>query len=92
MDEWKSAQTLDEREKTIFYLIIGSQNQDLRSKLVDGEALYTMNGIQSLIGYLDHFFLIALCTWVETVEELDELLPPYTGFWYNLGRALKINI
>ncbi len=59
---------------------------------MDGEALYTMNGVQSLNAYSDHFILIGLCNWEETVEELEEMLPHYTGFWYNLGRALKINI
>lgn len=87
--EWYSSLNPDQRQKMIFYLTVGSHNQDYRSKIQDGEVLYVVSHINSLIAYLDFIGLMGRTTWVETTEEMEELLPRFTGFMYNIGRYIK---
>jgi hypothetical protein len=89
VEEWYSSLTPEQHEKMIFYLTVGSHNQDYRSKIQDGEVTYVVSHLDSLIGYLDFLGLIGRTTWVETIEELEELMPRFTGFWYNIGRFIK---
>jgi hypothetical protein len=89
VEKWYFSLTPVQREKMIFYLTVGSHNQDYRSKIQDGEVTYVVSHLNSLIGYLDFIGLIGRTTWVESVEEMEELLPRYTGFMYNIGRYIK---
>jgi hypothetical protein len=89
VEEWYSSLTPEQHEKMIFYLTVGSHNQDYRSKIQDGEVIYVVSHLNSLIGYLDFIGLIGRTTWVETIEEMEELLPRFTGFMYNIGRYIK---
>jgi len=89
VEEWYSSLTSEQHEKMIFYLSVGSHNQDYRSKIQDGEVTYVVSHINSLISYIDFMSLMGQTTWVETIEELEELIPRYTGFMYNIGRYIK---
>jgi hypothetical protein len=42
-----------------------------------------------LIGYLDFIGLIGRTTWMDSIEQLEELMPRFTGFMYNIGRYIK---
>ena len=86
---WDAALTPYEDERTIFYLTVGSHNMDYRGKIMDGETTYIVSDVHSMHAYLDFVNILGVTTWVETVEELNELLPEYGGFWYKVGRYLK---
>ena len=89
VEKWYTSLTPEQHEKMIFYLTVGSHNQDYRSKIQDGEVTYVVSHLNALIGYLDFVGLIGRTTWVDSVEEMEELLPRYTGFMYNIGRDIK---
>ena len=89
LQSWWDSLSSDEREKVMLYWILGSHNQDYRSKIQDGEVLVLVSGINAMISYLDFFSLMSLTTWVESVEEVEELLPRFGGFWYKIARYMK---
>jgi hypothetical protein len=78
----------DEKQKVIYYLSVGSQNQDYRGTIMDGEVAAVVSGYYSIAGLIDLFFMTGLTTWVDDIEELDELLPPESGWRRWLGRYI----
>ncbi len=76
-------------EKMVLYLTVGSHNQNYRGKFMDGEVLYLVAGSGAMLAYLDFLTILGVTTWVESVEELKELMPRYGGFREWLGRWLK---
>jgi hypothetical protein len=70
----------------IYYYTVGSKNQNPRSALLDGETTFIVSGPWSFFGYSDFLFLMAATTWVESVEELTELLPATDEGSRKLGR------
>ena len=42
-----------------------------------------------LPGFIDLFWLTALSTWVEDLQTLDELIPPYSEWQRRIGRYIK---
>jgi hypothetical protein len=89
VEDWYSSLSPEQRENMIFYLTVGSHNQDYRSKIQDGEVIYVVSYIEAMIAYLDFVGLMGRTTWVESVEQLEQLLPLFTGFMYNIGRYIK---
>ena len=85
---WDSL-TKEEKRRVMYYLSIGSQNQDYRGTIMDGEVAAVISGYYSLIGVIDLFFMSATTTWVDTIEDLDELLPPESGWRRWLGRYIQ---
>jgi len=85
---WNSL-TEEEKRRVMYYLSIGSQNQDYRGTIMDGEVAALISGYYSLIGVIDLFFMSATTTWVDNLEELDELLPPESGWRRWLGRYIQ---
>ena len=86
---WLKQLTPEERNEAVFYLTIGSHNQDYRGKIMDGEVLCVVAGTQATVAYLDFFTIMGLTTWVESIEELEELVPRQGGLWQRIGRHLK---
>jgi hypothetical protein len=84
--------TPEEREKAFMYLTVGSQNQDYRGMLMDGEVLYCVSGWGSMNGLLDFVFLMGLSEWPKTQEELDTLIPPPSGFQSGMARWFKFGL
>jgi hypothetical protein len=62
-------------ENAVYYLTVGSKNQNPRSAFLDGETSLVVAGPWALFGYSDFIFLLADTTWVETEAELTKLLP-----------------
>ena len=73
-----------------FYFTIGTQNQDPRGMLLDGEALFVLSGMSGAVGLIDLYSLMARSTWIETEAELDKLLPPYKTWQRRLGRFARL--
>jgi hypothetical protein len=65
-------------KRWVFFLQIGSPNQDYRSMVLDGEAAVLVSGWTSLYAVPDFVLLTGLTTWPDTQGELDRLLPPPT--------------
>jgi len=72
-----------------FYLTIGTQNQDPRGMMLDGEAVFAVSGMSAAVGLIDLYSLLARSTWIETQVELDALLPPYDAWQHRLGRFAR---
>jgi len=88
--EWLASVPLEERGKAILYLTLGSHNQNYRSMVMDGEDLFVVGRVWSLVGYLDFLSLCGQVTWLENQGQLEELIPARTGFWGWLGQFMKI--
>jgi hypothetical protein len=89
VEKWYHSLSPEQHENMIFYLTVGSHNQDYRSKIQDGEVIYVVSHLNALISYLDFIGLMGRTTWVESIEQLEELLPRFSGFMYNIGRYIK---
>ncbi len=61
-------------EDALYYLMVGSKNQDPRSAFLDGETSYVVAGPWSLYYYPGFLFLVANTTWIEAQAQLDELI------------------
>jgi hypothetical protein len=79
LKNFHDALTPEERERLIHYFTVGSANMDYRSMVMDGEVMIILAGKQALIGIMDFLVIAGLCEWVETPEEVDELLPAPSG-------------
>jgi hypothetical protein len=75
--------------KAAGYLTVGSHNMDYRGMMMDGEVLYVTSGGGVLPGVRDLFLIAGVCTWVETLEELEALVPAYSEWQRRVGRFIK---
>jgi len=71
------------------YFIGGSHNQDYRSTMMDGEVMYLASGLGALETFPDMLMTMSAATWVEDLEQLEQLLPAYEGFAKQLGRWIQ---
>lgn len=79
-----------DRERIIFYLTVGSINLDYRSMLLDGEVLILLSGWLATIGFFDFIILPRLCHWIETTDELDQLLTPPSALQRKIAGFIKL--
>lgn len=84
---WQSLSD-EEQHHFLYYLTIGSQNQDFRGKIMDGEVDLVVSGYRSIFALIDLFFMSGFVNWVEDAEGLDELLPPESGWKRRFGRFI----
>ena len=88
---WNAAfneMSLEEQERMITYVLVGSHNMDYRGMMMDGEVMYVISG--GLNGLIDFLVLTGLSTWIDDLEELEKLLPRYSEFKRRIGRFIKI--
>ncbi len=85
-----SGLTVEEAERAAAFFTVGSVNMDYRSMVMDGEVMITLSGWNSLAGLVDFIFIVGLCEWVDTLEELDELLPPPGGMTRSMANFMKL--
>ena len=86
---FESALTEAERKSVSFYFSLGTQNQDPRGLMLDGEASMLVSGFHAASGVVDLYDLMARSTWVETSAEIDRLLPQPGKFTRMLGRWFR---
>ena len=79
-----------ERKRLSFYFTLGTQNQDSRSTLLNGEATLIVSGLHAAAGVVDMYYLMARSEWITSEAELDRLVPPGKGLTRWLSRALRI--
>jgi hypothetical protein len=78
-----------ERKHTIAYVVLGSQNHNYRSMILDGEVACVISGDATLQALIDLFFLSGITVWVDDLETLEQYLPPQKGFARWIGRLMK---
>ncbi len=92
LEDYLGGLSAEERAAHILYLTVGSTNMDYRSMTMNGEVQVTLAGLRALNGILDFVLLSGLCDWPESVEELDEHLPPPSGFKRRIASFVKIGL
>ena len=91
VQRWLDSLSPDARARVVFYTMMGSQNQNARSMVVDGEDAFVVSSWPSIIPYLDLISLVGQSRWLEDPEELKGLLPPQSrmrtrlAHWFNLA-------
>jgi hypothetical protein len=78
-----------ERSRVVYYLMVGSANQDYRSMFMDGEASVLLSGWSTVVSLLDFGLLANLSVWVDDLKLLDELLPPPSMVQRNIARWIR---
>lgn len=79
----------EERDRLVYYLLIGSANEDYRSMLMDGEASVLLSGWSGVVGLIDFSLIINLSVWIDDLETLDALIPPPTNLQRTLARRVR---
>jgi hypothetical protein len=82
--------TPEEREKLIYYFTVGSVNLDYRSMVLNAETMIIVSEWQALTGFMDFLLLPGLCEWVETIEELEALLPAPSTMRRTISNFIRI--
>jgi hypothetical protein len=77
-----------ERNAVLFMMTIGSQNQDRRGMLLDGEVLLAVSGYDCLVGLTDFLLMLGSSSWPPTTEEFSKVFPEQKGPSF-LRRAYK---
>jgi hypothetical protein len=89
VQEWRQVVSPDIEDRIMFYLAVGSHNQNYRSSIMDGEVVVLVARLRAMIAYLDFVGVMVSTTWIETLEQLEELLPHHKGKTRWLGRTLR---
>ncbi|HEX2123728.1 MAG TPA: hypothetical protein VHL59_19020, partial [Thermoanaerobaculia bacterium] len=79
-----------ERRNVSFYFTLGTQNQDPRGMIMDGEATIVVSGFPAAAGLADLYFVMARSTWIQSQAELDRLLPPRGGLMRQIARLIRL--
>jgi hypothetical protein len=87
--QWRAGVPEDDRRYLSAFFIGGSHNQDYRSTMMDGEVMYVAAGLAALEPFPDMLITMSSVTWIETLEQLQELLPAHEGFAKQLGRWIQ---
>ena len=77
---WHDGLSANERERVVFYTLIGSHNHNARSIVTDGEVALVVSGWPSVIPYLDLIAIVGQTRWPTDFAELAALLPPQSAF------------
>jgi hypothetical protein len=86
---WQENATPEEKEDSFFFLTVGSHNMDYRGKFMDGEVSVIVAGTDALLAYIDFASIMARTTWIDSVDQLNELLPEKTGSARWISRFIK---
>ena len=70
----------DQSHAKVFYTVMGSQNQNARSMVMDGEVALVTAAWPSIIPYIDLMSLIGQSEWLDDPARLKDLLPPQSKF------------
>ena len=79
----------DARERAVLYMTVGSLNKDARGMMTDGESLQVTAGPWAIWAISDMWMLTGSTTWLESEEELDRLLPPYSQWQRRVARWIR---
>jgi hypothetical protein len=89
LDGYERSMNEEERKRVSFYFAVGTQNHDLRSLMIDGEASVLVSGFQASAGLVDLYYLMARTTWIESAADIDRLVPPPKGLLARVARMIR---
>jgi hypothetical protein len=78
-----------ERKRVSFYFSVGTQNMDDRGLASDGEASVIVSGYHAAAGVVDLYNVMARSRWITTQAELDQYIPPPSGWMARLARWIR---
>jgi hypothetical protein len=78
-----------QRDRVVYYLLIGSANADYRSMFMDGEASVLLSGWSGVVGLIDFTLMMSLSVWIDDLETLDALVPTRGGLTRSISRWVK---
>lgn len=87
---WYDGLAPADRDRVVFYTMIGSHNHNARSFVTDGEVVLVVSAWPSVIPYLDLLSIVGLSAWPERVEEMAALLPPQKRFKTRVSHWLRM--
>jgi len=79
-----------DQRRFVFYLQVGSPNQDYRSMVMDGEAAVLVSGRAGFEAAPDFVLLAGLATWVSDQHALDERLAAPSGVRRRLASWIRM--
>jgi hypothetical protein len=82
----------EEMSRFVLYLAVGSHNQNSRSLALDGEVAIVAAQWKALPGLMDFVTITGLCTWIESVDQLEELFPGYDGLARRISRWIRMAV
>ena len=82
--------TAERPERSVYYLTIGSHNEDYRGAMLDGETIMVLAHWGAAVGIVGFVLLPSLCEWVDTREQLDRYMPRKGAFAQKLAWATRI--
>ena len=88
--DWFANLTPGVRDRVVFYTMMGSQNQNARSMVEDGEDAIVVSSWPSIIPYLDLLALVGQSRWLDDPADLAALLPPQSGVKTRVAHWLKL--
>jgi hypothetical protein len=89
---YEQSLTETDRKAVSFYFTLGSQNMDPRGLMSDGEAALIVSGLHAAAGVVDLYYLMARSTWIDSKQELDQLVPRPRGIMARLARMLRYTL
>ncbi|HTJ23463.1 MAG TPA: hypothetical protein VL383_13760 [Gemmatimonadaceae bacterium] len=92
VQDWFNSLDARTRERVVFYTLFGSQNQNTRSMVVDGEVCFVVSHWPSVIPYLDFIALAGESQWLDDPADLAALLPPHSEWLRRIERWIKLLI
>jgi hypothetical protein len=89
LDDYMNGLPEEEEDRIALFFLLGSHNQNNRSMVLDGEVALVVASWSALFGFTDFLIIAGLSEWVDTVEELERLLPRYTGLQRQISHWLR---
>ncbi|MEO6447594.1 MAG: hypothetical protein ABIP66_20755 [Gemmatimonadaceae bacterium] len=91
VQRWLSDMPPAARARVIFYTIMGSQNQNDRSMVTDGEDALVLSNWPSVIPYVDLISIVGQSRWIDDPAEVDRLLPAQSSIKSRLAHWFKLS-
>ena len=79
VQRWLDKLSSADRDRVVFYAVMGSQNQNARSMVMDGEDALVISAWPSVIPYIDLMSLIGQSEWLDDPADLQKHLPPQSA-------------
>jgi hypothetical protein len=90
VQRWRDELTPAQRERVVFYTVVGSQNQNDRSMVTDGEDAVILSDWPAIIPYLDLISIVGQSRWIDDPAEVDALLPRQSALKVRLAHWFKL--
>lgn len=87
---WLAELSPKELERIVFFLAVGSHNQNNRSIIMDGEVAVILSSWAMIGGFIDMVSIAGQCVWVESVQELERHQAEYSEWQRRIGRWIKL--